>query len=274
MFGVRFADTRAVKPPRSRYRAPHRFIVIGLTIVSVLASARGEHEAFAATHAPPRVDADNARPGGYGWFEGGHRWQGEFADPEVVYDNGTYYAYSSGAGGRYLGIQTSTELPNTRASVAYSGQVVVVNGNFTPLNFTISAGALPSGLVLNPSTGAITGSAQGTAGQYNFTVSVADAVGQTASRSYAIGLGSVAQITTTSVPQGTTGAAYSTTFSQTGANAPTWTNPGGGLPKGLTLSSNGCLTGTVRQTGLFTFTAQATDSGAPPQIASRSLTFL
>ena len=132
MFGFRFADTREVQPPQSRYHASRRLILIGLTIVSVLTSARGEHEALAATHAPPRVDADNARPGGYGWFEGGHRWQGEFADPEVVFDNGTYYAYSSGAGGRYLGIQTSTDATHWTALDHWSNHLAPWQGGPNP----------------------------------------------------------------------------------------------------------------------------------------------
>jgi hypothetical protein len=58
---------------------------------------------------PPATDADNATPGNYGWFEAGLAWRGEFADPMVVKYGATYYAYSSGAGGRYLGVQTSSD---------------------------------------------------------------------------------------------------------------------------------------------------------------------
>ena len=59
---------------------------------------------------PPATDADNATPGNYGWFEAGLSWRGEFADPDVVRVGGTYYAYSAGAGGRYLGVLTSPDL--------------------------------------------------------------------------------------------------------------------------------------------------------------------
>jgi beta-xylosidase len=58
----------------------------------------------------PNTDADNATAGNYGWFQGGLSWRGEFADPYVVLVGHTYYAYSSGAGGRYLGVLTSPDL--------------------------------------------------------------------------------------------------------------------------------------------------------------------
>ncbi len=37
-------------------------------------------------------------------------WQGDFGDPDILRIGNTYYAYSSSAGGRYLGVLTSTDL--------------------------------------------------------------------------------------------------------------------------------------------------------------------
>ncbi len=65
----------------------------------------------------------------------------------------------------------------------------------------------------------------------------------------------------TTIPVGTAGAAYSQTFTQTGGSgAITWSNPGGGLPGGLTLNtSTGVLSGTPTAQGTFNFTMRATD---------------
>jgi hypothetical protein len=60
--------------------------------------------------AAPFKDADNGSPADHGWFEGGKTWQGDFGDPHILRVDGTYYAYSSSAGGRYLSVLTSTDL--------------------------------------------------------------------------------------------------------------------------------------------------------------------
>lgn len=53
---------------------------------------------------------------------------------------------------------------------------LVATGGVPPYTFSISAGALPPVLVLNPATGAITGTPT-TAGPFNFTAQVVDSVG-------------------------------------------------------------------------------------------------
>jgi hypothetical protein len=64
--------------------------------------------------------------------------------------------------------------------VAYSAPLLTATGATAPYTWSI-VGALPAGLSLNASTGAITGSPQG-AGTANFTVQVADSSGQMATR--------------------------------------------------------------------------------------------
>ena len=43
-------------------------------------------------------------------------WQGDFGDPDILRVGNTYYAYSAGAGGRYLSVLTSTDLTDTGRS--------------------------------------------------------------------------------------------------------------------------------------------------------------
>ncbi len=73
-------------------------------------------------------------------------------------------------------------------------------------------------------------------------------------------------ITTTSLPNGTGGTAYSQTLAATGGNAPyAWNVISGSLPNGLTLSSAGVLSGTPASTGTYNFTVQVTDSTSGSQ---------
>ncbi len=60
----------------------------------------------------PFKDADNGTAHDHGWFEGGKLWRGDLNDPHVVRVGGTYYAYGSPIGGRYLPVLTSTDMVN------------------------------------------------------------------------------------------------------------------------------------------------------------------
>jgi hypothetical protein len=72
----------------------------------------------------------------------------------------------------------------------------------------------------------------------------------------------VLNITTTSVPEGVKGTAYSTSLQATGGIPPlAWTIASGSLPSGIDLSSvTGQLAGTPAQSGAFTFTVRVTDA--------------
>lgn len=60
---------------------------------------------------------------------------------------------------------------------------------------------------------------------------------------------------------GTAGTAYSTSLSQTGAlGTPSYSITAGALPPGLTLSSNGTISGTPAATGTFSFTIKVSDN--------------
>jgi hypothetical protein len=78
-------------------------------------------------------------------------------------------------------------------------------------------------------------------------------------------------ITTTSLPGGTLGTAYSATLAATGGTTPLiWSlASGSSLPAGLTLSSDGVISGTPSAAGDATFTVQVADSSSPQQTASQ-----
>jgi hypothetical protein len=76
-------------------------------------------------------------------------------------------------------------------------------------------------------------------------------------------------ITTTTLPAGTTGAAYSGTLAGTGTNPLAWSLASGGLPNGLSLASSGAITGTPTSSGTSSFVVRLTQSGG--RTATRSL---
>jgi len=72
----------------------------------------------------------------------------------------------------------------------------------------------------------------------------------------------VLQITTAGLASATTGTAYSATLAASGAAGVTWTVTSGSLPSGLTLGSNGVVSGTPSSAGNYTFTVRASGGGA------------
>jgi large repetitive protein len=77
-------------------------------------------------------------------------------------------------------------LPRGTPGVRYLGIIWVVNGR-PPLTWAVTAGALPPGLILNPSDGLIGGTvAPGDAGRYTFTVTVTDSESHSISRAFTI----------------------------------------------------------------------------------------
>ncbi|MGO8817001.1 MAG: putative Ig domain-containing protein [Terriglobia bacterium] len=71
-----------------------------------------------------------------------------------------------------LTIRTSSLLDGT-VDTAYQAQLVATGGS-PPLVWSVTSGQLPSGLTLNPTTGAISGVPSATPGAYSFSVEVAD----------------------------------------------------------------------------------------------------
>ncbi len=89
-------------------------------------------------------------------------------------------------------------------------------------------------------------------------------------------------VTTTSLPSGTNGVAYNQTLAAYGGQKPySWTTSSGALPPGLTLATNGVISGTPTASGTNNFTVKVTGSlsatatqpltltvGSPPSIVA------
>ncbi len=79
------------------------------------------------------------------------------------------------------------------------------------------------------------------------------------------------EVTTASLPDGTSLAAYNQVLSASGGLPPySWTNSSGVLPLGLTLAEGGLISGKPTTNGLFEFTVRATD--ARSAVATQPLT--
>jgi uncharacterized repeat protein (TIGR01451 family) len=79
---------------------------------------------------------------------------------------------------------------------------------------------------------------------------------------FSLSLGSAPLVvTTTSLPSGTKGTAYSQTLAASGGQTPySWMISSGALPNGLTLATSGVISGAPTAGGMFNFTAKVTDA--------------
>jgi hypothetical protein len=169
---------------------------------------------------------------------------------------------------------TTAALPNATIGVAYS-QTVAATGGSGALTFTISAGSLPAGLSMN-AAGAITGTPTSAATTQTFTVRVADGSSPQQVDTQSLTIMVVLEITTTSLPSGNVGTAYSQTVMARGGRTPyTWAVTAGNLPAGLAInSSTGVIGGTPTTQETQAFTVRVTDADAQTDTQGLSITII
>lgn len=171
-------------------------------------------------------------------------------------------------------IMTSS-LADGTIGVAYS-QSLAATGGTPPYSFDLAPGstALPPGLSLS-AAGLISGTPT-TAGTYPFTARVTDSAAKSSTKALSIEVGTPVTITTTSLPDGVAGQAYSQTLAATGGTTPySWSIVAGSLPPGLTLgSSTGTISGTPTTAGTYNFTAQVTDGATPARTDQHALSIV
>jgi len=154
-------------------------------------------------------------------------------------------------------------LPGGTAGTAY-GQTFTASGGIAPYTYAVSAGALPAGLTLNASTGALSGTPT-VAGSFGFSITATDSTTGTAgtvTNAYTLTLSApTITITPATLPNGVLFVAYNQTVTAAGGTAPyAFAISAGALPAGVTLAANGALSGTPTTAGAYTFTVQATDA--------------
>jgi putative Ig domain-containing protein len=164
----------------------------------------------------------------------------------------------------------TASLPSGRATVAYTATVHATGGTGT-YTWSVTAGALPAGVSLNPATGAISGTPSA-AGTFSVTVSAADATDatNTATAAYTIAIGAApVRVTTTSLPAGRETIAYTASEQAAGGGGSFTWSAVSGLPAGLTLNTgSGTVSGTPTLAGTYTVIVTATDAADATNTAS------
>jgi Putative Ig domain/Bacterial Ig domain len=164
-------------------------------------------------------------------------------------------------------LEIDTEsLPDGVVGQDYS-RALQATGGSTPYRWTIINGRLPDGLQISDD-GHITGRPT-TAGETNFTVQVTEQSGQTASKALAIDIDPAPQLTILSqnpLPSAAIGVPYRLELHATAGTSPyRWVKKKkakfGKLPDGITISSDGVLSGTPTTEGTSDFTIIVNDSG-------------
>jgi formylglycine-generating enzyme required for sulfatase activity len=153
---------------------------------------------------------------------------------------------------------TTVSLPNGTNGAAYS-QALAATGGQPPYGWSLISGSLPAGLTLAPNS-VISGTPTSN-GTNNFTVQVTDALSATATQALTLYISPPLQVTTSALVDGTNGLAYNQQLSAANGQPPySWSLLSGALPTGLTLASNGLISGTPTTNGLFNFTVEVTDT--------------
>jgi hypothetical protein len=172
---------------------------------------------------------------------------------------------------------TTTSLPSGILGVPYDA-FVNAGGAPVPFTWSVISGSLPVGLSFVSTSSSTSAQITGTPtalGTSNFTVQVTDTEGATVTQGLSITINRPPplSVATGSLPNGTVNTAYSQTLqASSGVQPYTWSLTGGTLPVGLSLASNGVISGTPIATGTSDFTVQVKDSSTPtPQIASANL---
>jgi hypothetical protein len=174
-----------------------------------------------------------------------------------------------------LGILT-TSLASGAEGISYSA-ALVASGGTEPYSWSVVGGALPAGLTL-ASSGLLSGTPT-EFGTFSFFVQVADATFESTGHVLELQIAegddpppASLEITTASLPVGTTNAAYAATLTAAGGTSPySWSSVTNSC-SWLSLSSAGALSGTPTAGGSCGLTARVTDAAAATADRAYSIT--
>jgi streptogramin lyase len=163
---------------------------------------------------------------------------------------------------------------NLTSGVTYPPPTITLSatGGTPPYSWTFYNGLL-DGLTIN-TNGTLSGTLIG-AGLNYFDATVTDSGSpqQSTIGVYTLNIAAFPSITTTSLPGGTSGVAYTAQqLTASGGTLPlTWSVSAGSLPNGMNLSSAGVLSGTPTASGTFNFTVQVVDANGATATQALSL---
>ncbi|MGH9509575.1 MAG: putative Ig domain-containing protein, partial [Terriglobales bacterium] len=178
-----------------------------------------------------------------------------------------------------LVIQDPNPMPNATIGQAYNGAGVqlTATGGSGALTWTISSGSAPTGLGIN-GAGLISGTPGAGATTQTFTVRVADSSNPQQVDTQVLTIIVTLEISTTTLPNATSGTVYSQTLQARGGQPPylNWARIGGVMPSGIgdPVPARGVISGTpsaVCIAAVSNFTVQVSDSAAAPQSDTQPL---
>jgi hypothetical protein len=190
---------------------------------------------------------------------------------------GIAYAFGSVSCSAFPITVNPAALPGGSVGAAYS-QTISASGGAGPYQFSVSAGALPPGITLSQN-GALSG-APTASGTYNFMITALATTLCPGVRSYTLTItGGCPAIAVTpanpALPAGQAGQTYNQAFGASNGAAPySLAISAGALPNGLTLASNGVLSGVPTAFGNFNFTVKATDLNGCQGVRAYALTII
>ncbi len=149
-------------------------------------------------------------------------------------------------------------MPEGIVGTPYSFQMKAREG-CPPYSFFVISGSLPAGLTM-PSNGLISGTPT-TPGSSSFWIDVTDQCSDHSQREFSINIIQKLTVTTTALTATTVGVSYAAALTATGGSSLIWSISAGSLPAGLTLSTDGIISGTPTTVGSSTFTVKVTDGG-------------
>lgn len=164
-------------------------------------------------------------------------------------------------------------VPAGYVAVTYSASLTATGGSGAGYTWSISAGALPTGLSLAAPTGIISGNPT-VAGSSAITVKVTDSLANTATANLTLVVNKDLSVATTTLTGAYVGTVYTAKLVASGGsgNGETWTISTGTLPAGLTLAAaTGVISGKPTTAGTDAFTVQVMDSAANIATANLSI---
>jgi hypothetical protein len=157
---------------------------------------------------------------------------------------------------------TTESLPDGTTGRPYNPGLAREGGQ-APFSWSIVSGSLPPGVSFNPASGTFEGTPTAE-GQFGLVAEVTDANGQTSRRGYSFevrpdGVDKLV-ITSSTLPGASAGRSYSTTLGAAGGRTPYRWTINGDLPAGLSLATDGTISGTPQTVGTARFIATVTDA--------------
>jgi prepilin-type N-terminal cleavage/methylation domain-containing protein len=174
---------------------------------------------------------------------------------------------------------TGSITPETLTVSGYTGEAITATSVSTsefvePFSWSVTSGSLPAGLVLNTSTGVVTGTPTATAVDQEVVITLTDANGITGAQTHTYNFEAAPSVSpTTATINGEEGSAITpTSVTATGFAEPyTWAVSSGSLPAGLSLdAANGIISGTPTSasSGSLTITLTDTNNRTGSQVIS------